>query len=244
MPENVVGRSETTSATSGSPSPSPAPSPALDAKIAAKLKGQNIVVSSKSVGYSISTIEDYSPADLTKIGLILRKFKYPVKNTSESVKTLLLNDPSLAPLVAQSKTAADLINSLAKQYLPGLDSSSGSGGPKAPALPSQQIQQVDPAIKNAIVRSVFQSKLGRDETPQELKDALVGIDKMISAGQVATTSIVGGKTQTTYTPAFSQERAAMNIGSKIESTTKGPIAQDLKEKKSLDFMDFLSQMRS
>lgn len=250
MADNVVGRTGmgTTPAATANPLffPSTVAAPAantaaLAAAIAAKLGAKNINVPVTTAITSLSTVEDYTPEELTKIGLALRKLKYPVKNTSSSVKALLLSEPDLVQLSARSNTATDLINSLSSIYLPGLDSS--SGGPKAPALPTQQIQQIDPAIKNAIVRSVFQTKLGRDETPEELKASLVDVEKMINKGQVTTTKVVNGKNQTTYTPGYSQARAEASIASGIDAATEGPIAQDLKEKKSLDFMDFLSQMR-
>lgn len=114
---------------------------------------------------------------------------------------------------------------------------------KGPELPTKQINQIDPATKAAIVRSVYQSKLGRNETPEELADELEKIDAGIATGQTATTKTVDGKNVTTYTPAYSGEVAQQNIGAAIEGATEGPIAQDLKEKQSLDFMDFLNGLR-
>ena len=110
-------------------------------------------------------------------------------------------------------------------------------------LPSKQINQIAPETKAAIVRSVYQSKLGRNETPQELAEELAKIDKGIATGQTATTKKVGGKNVTTYTPAYSQAVAEEQIGTGIEGATTGPVAQDLKEKQSLDFMDFLNGLR-
>ena len=120
-----------------------------------------------------------------------------------------------------------------------------SAPPKADTskLPTKQIQQIDPTIKAAIVRSVYQSKLGRNETPEELAAELEKIDKGIATGQTATTKVVGGKNVTTYTPAYSQATAEQQIGTGIEGATEGPVAQDLKEKQSLDFMDFLNGLR-
>jgi hypothetical protein len=117
---------------------------------------------------------------------------------------------------------------------------SGSGSGSGSNLPSKAINQIDPVIKAAIVRSVYQSKLGRNETPKELADELEKIDKGIATGRTATTKIVGGKQVTTYTPEYSQSVAEQQIGAGIESATTGPVAQDLKEKQSLDFMDFLN----
>ena len=110
-------------------------------------------------------------------------------------------------------------------------------------LPTKQINQIDPAMKAAIVRSVYQSKLGRNETPQELADELEKINKGVAAGQTATTKKVGGKNVTTYTPAYSQAVAEEQIGTGIETATTGPVAQDLNEKKSLEFITFLNGLR-
>ena len=119
----------------------------------------------------------------------------------------------------------------------------GSGSGSGSNLPTKQIQQIDPTIKAAIVRSVYQSKLGRNETPEELKAELKKIDAGIAKGQTATTKVVSGKNVTTYTPGYSQATAEQQIGTGIEGATKGPVAQDLKEKQSLDFMDFLNGLR-
>ena len=120
-----------------------------------------------------------------------------------------------------------------------------SAPPKADTsnLPTKQINQIDPTMKAAIVRSVYQSKLGRNETPEELADELAKIDKGIATGQTATTKVVGGKNVTTYTPAYSQAVAEEQIGTGIEGATTGPVAQDLKEKQSLDFITFLNGLK-
>lgn len=112
-----------------------------------------------------------------------------------------------------------------------------------PTLPTKQIQQIDPTIKAAIVRSVYQSKLGRNETPEELAAELEKIDKGIATGQTATTKVIAGKNVTTYTPAYSQATAEQQIGAGIESATTGPVAQDLKEKQSLEFMAFINGLK-
>jgi hypothetical protein len=131
-------------------------------------------------------------------------------------------------------------NMTPEQYLQAYSSPAKADTSK---LPSKAINQIDPTVKAAIVRSVYQSKLGRNETPEELADELAKIDKGIAAGQTATTKVVGGKNVTTYTPAYSGEVAQQNIGAGIESATEGPVAQDLKEKQSLDFMTFLNGLK-
>ena len=118
-----------------------------------------------------------------------------------------------------------------------------AGPQKGPKLPTKQISQIDPAMKAAIVRSVYQSKLGRNETPEELAAELEKINKGIATGQTSTTKVVDGKNVVTYTPAYSRAVAEEQIGTGIETATTGPVAQDLNEKKSLEFITFLNGLR-
>ena len=110
-------------------------------------------------------------------------------------------------------------------------------------MPTQDIRQVDPAIKNAIVRSVYQNVLGRNETADELAASLKTVDKLINAGVTTTKKVVNGKVVTTSTPGFSETAAAEKIAQEIQTATSGPVAQDYKEKQSLDFMSFLNGLK-
>jgi hypothetical protein len=110
-------------------------------------------------------------------------------------------------------------------------------------IPRKTVQQVDPLVKNAIVRTIYQNVLGRNETASELAESLKAVDKLISSGTITTTKRIGGKDVTVSTPGFSEAAVAESITKSIEGRTEGPVAQDLKEKQSLDFMNFLSKMK-
>ena len=191
----------------------------ISAKFKSRVAGQwNMGPDAVSRMNSVSSVEDYNPAQLTQIGIILKKLNYPVKNTIASVKTLLLNDSDLIPLVAKSKTAADLIAALNKSYLPGLDTQVAT-----PNLPSRSVYKYQQKDLEAVVNNAFQSALGRDATQKELTDQLAKIQPAVDAGTLTTTKeVINPKTKqkenvSTQTPAFSQASAQASIEEQLKA---------------------------
>lgn len=172
--------------------------------------------------------------ELTAIAAYLKKLGKPVKSKADLLDTI----SGYFPEAYKANDLNSVLGILKDQVIAGF-----SGEQTQANLPSQQINKVDPLVINSIIRSFYQNKLGRDASEAELAADTKTANDMINAGQTATTKIVGGKTVTTYTPAFSQARLEESIGKKIETATEGPLAQDYKEKQSLDFIGFLNGLK-
>lgn len=224
MTENVVGRKKATYGTPPAPStpsttPSPAPTPVnAITKANEKLGALGIPGLNPDATAAVSSAEEYTPAQLTQIGLILKKLNYSVKNTAASVKTLLATDPDLIQLTQSSKTYADLITTLNNQYLPGLDTTQAKTN-----YPSRNVYQYKPEDVYAIANTAYQNALGRDATEEEKKKTYASLLPQINAGTVSVSKDVLNKktgkmeTVTTQTPAFSQASATAEIEKKLKA---------------------------
>ena len=203
--------------------------------IVSRAASQGLTLDVKFTPKAVDFWSTLDSKESTAIASYLKKLGKPVKSKADLLDTISAYFPE-----AYKATDIDgAISALKDQIIFGF---SGDQGDK-PKLPTQQIVQVDREVLKAGIRSVYQNKLGRNEYASELAADLATAEKMIKEGQVATTKVVGGKTQTTYTPAFSQERLQSKISAGIDSATEGPIAQDLKEKQSLEFMTFLNGLK-
>jgi hypothetical protein len=228
MTNPVVGRGKTETNVAGNPDNTPTKIDTLTAdqvyaNISAKFKSRigtqwNMGADAINRINSISTVDDYTKSQLTQIGVILKKLNYPVKNTEASVKTLLLNDADLIPLVGQSRTAVDLINSLNKSYLPGLDTQVAT-----PNLPSRSVYKYQQKDLETIANNAYQAALGRDATKEELTMQLAKIKPMVDAGTLTTTKkVVNPNTKkmenvSTQTPGFSQASAQASIEEQLKA---------------------------
>jgi hypothetical protein len=216
---------------------SDAPSPSTSnwsTNIVSRAASQGVTV---SVDFTPKAVDFWSTLDdkeLTALASYLKKLGKPVKSRADLLDTISADFPE----AYKATSIEGAIGALKDQIIMGF---SGDQADKA-KLPTQQIQQVDPVVVNAVIRSVYQNRLGRNETAEELAADFATADKMIKQGQIATTKVVGGKNVVTYTPGFSQERLQEKISANIDTATEGPIAQDLKEKQSLDFMSFITSL--
>jgi hypothetical protein len=242
----VIGRVPTptpTKTVTASGEPTPTETPAAGASnsnfatnIVSRAASQGVTI---DVNFTPKAVDFWSTLDdkeLTAIASYLKKLGKPVKSRADLLDTI----SAYFPEAYKATNIESVIGSLKDQIILGFSGDASTGGPK---LPTQQIQQVDPAVINAVIRTVYQNRFGRNETPDELAADFAIADKMIKEGQVATTKVVGGKTQTTYTPGFSQARLEESIGKKLETTTDPSLQQDYLEKQSIDFIDFLTKMK-
>lgn len=201
------------------------------AGINAKLGNKGIpAVIENTDGLSVSA--GYTPEQLVNIGKILKKFGYKIKPSTEGIQSLLNSDPVLTVIGAKSKTYAEFINNLAKDYLPGLDTS--TGGAK---LPTKTVSQYDPIVLTNFVDSVYQNTLGRKATAEESAASLKQLETMVNAGTVTTSKVVGGQNVVTTTPGFSQERAQATIEEQLKQLNP----DDYDRKARIDFSSWLSQ---
>jgi hypothetical protein len=242
MAGQVVQRPTPTVAPTATATPAVTPSASASSSASTSNWSTNIVARAAAQGVTVSV--DFTPKavdfwstldnkELTAIASYLKKLGKSVKSKADLLDTI----SAYFPEAYKATSIEGAISALKDQIIMGF-----SGDQDTPRLPTKQITEVDPAVIKAVVRSVYQNKLGRNEYADELAADLKTAQDMIKEGQVATTKVVGGKTQTTYTPGFSQERLQTKIAANIDTATEGPVAQDLKEKQSLEFMDFITSL--
>ena len=236
-PPKVVGKPKVTATKSATPAAETESSSTANfaTNIVARAAAQGLTIDPTFTPKAVDFWSTLDNKELTALASYLKKLGKGVKSKADLLDTI----SAYFPEVYKATSIEGAISALKDQIILGFSGDQA----KEPKLPTQQIVQVDPEVLKAGIRSVYQNKLGRNEYASELAVDLATAEKMIKEGQVATTKVVGGKTQTTYTPAFSEARLGESIGQKIETATEGPVAQDLREKQSLDFMDFLNGLK-
>ena len=122
-----------------------------------------------------------------------------------------------------------------EQYLQWYSKNQGVGDENKPKV-SVQKYLFQPEEIQSLIDDTLKSVLGRKATDSENKEFYTAIQGMIDAGTITTTKKVGGKTVTETKPGYTKEKAQALIKKSVEE--KAP--QDLAEKQSLDFADFLS----
>lgn len=122
-----------------------------------------------------------------------------------------------------------------EQYLQWYAKNQGVGGANKPTT-SVQKYLFQPEEIQSLIDDTLKSVLGRKATESENKEFYTAIKDMIDKGTVTVTKKVGGKTVTETTPGYTKEKAQALIKKSVAE--KAP--QDLAEKQSLDFADFLA----
>ena len=122
-----------------------------------------------------------------------------------------------------------------EQYLQWYAKNQGVGDENKPKV-SVQKYLFQPEEIQSLIDDTLKSVLGRKATDSENKEFYTAIQGMIEKGTVTTTKKVGGKTVTETKPGYTKEKAQALIKKSVEENAP----QDLAEKQSLDFGDFLS----
>lgn len=122
-----------------------------------------------------------------------------------------------------------------EQYVQWYSKEQGMGGGPSTTVTKYLYQ---PEEIQTLIDKTLASVLGRSATKEENKEFYTAIQKMIDEGTVTVTKKVGGKTISETTPGYSKERAEAVITSKLQKSAPEDIAQ----KKSLDFNDFLTKL--
>ena len=242
-PAPVVGRKPGVPAVVPMPSPSPAatkPGLSVTDKINGKLSvdpSQPKIDHTKTDG--LNTNDNYSDAEILRLGKILKKLNYPVKPTRDSVVTIIATYPELAARQAQAPVNSDFISGLEKAYLPGLDTPTAAKAPDT----TRQVYQYKPEEINALIDDVYVTTLGRPATEQEKQAKFAVLNDQIQQGTTSVSKVVKNKktgkmeTLVTQTPAFSQTAAKTSI----EAELKKANPDDFDRKKRIDFAGWLSQ---
>lgn len=242
---NVIGRQTNTGLSTDIPGTKPTATPTatpVDAgladRIANKFKSLNIPLTPTTVD-SVANAEVYNDAQLTKIGLVLKKLNYPVKSTVASVKTLLATEPELIQLMSNSKTYSDFLTGLEKQYLPGLDT------PAAPNYPTRQIYKYGDDAIAKLVDSAYESQYGRTATEEEKQAKIASIRKELEVGTLSTTKQVKNPKTGKMENVVTQQQQGLTTAeatTKLEEQLKASNPEAYQRNKALEFNSALQKI--
>lgn len=124
-----------------------------------------------------------------------------------------------------------------EDYIGWYAKSQGLGKSDEP-IPTKSVYLYDKAQINDLVKKTVSNTLGRDASNDELTHFYSVIRDMIDEGTVSTTKKVNGVAVTTTKPGFSTEKAAAAIKAELKKSSP----EDLNQKQSLDFADFLAKL--
>jgi hypothetical protein len=243
-PTPVVGRKSVVKPIIPIPTPTTSQSPAPGTSVTTRINDKlGIMAGFPQIGgdafAGLNANDNYSDSQILQLGLILKKLKYPIKNTRESVMTIIATNPELVAAQGQAKTPTDFINALKSAYIPGLDT------PKEPKAPdtTRQVYQYKPEEINALIDDVYITTLGRVATEEEKQAKFAVLNEQIKQGTTSVSKVVKNKktgkmeTLVTQTPAFSTTAAKTSI----EAELKKANPDDFDRKKRIDFAGWLSQ---
>ncbi len=206
--------------------------------------GKKKTIKFKKTGYELEVVSDTAKASDLKSSYYtdptvesnwintLRKYGYGSVDPLKAAAIYELAVDGASDWYTKSKGSRKITP---EQYLQWYAKNQGVGDDNTPKV-SVQKYLFQPEEIQSLIDDTLKSVLGRKATDSENKEFYTAIQKMIDAGTVTTTKKVGGKTVTETKPGYTKEKAQALIKKSIEE--KAP--QDLAEKQSLDFGDFLS----
>lgn len=238
---NRVGSNATPAA-----KPTPKPSPkatgnfnadGLKSAVEGKIPGYSVGGNAGKQGYGLNLVGSLSNAEKTAIAQLLKKLGHSVKSIKDLNATL---STYYSDEYNGSMSYSQLYSALAADLIPGMSQDTTATA----AIPSRQISNYSDAQLEAFGKSIFQSKIGRMPSKDELAEEVNRFKKQIAEGTVTTTKKVYNKKLKRYenvtevTPGFSQERATIET----EERLKTQYADEYKLNKALAFKEDLNRI--
>lgn len=214
------------------PTPAPTTPPVVGSAasgISERLLGAGIILKTESTQLlaGADLYATLTTAQKSALAQQLKKFGY-VSRTNDQLKSNL--EAYFSDAFNNSRNFSSLMTAVQAEYIPGLD---GTGGPST----TQTVTNYDPIVLDKLIESIYQTTIGRKPTAEEITAKRSVVDNMVKAGTTTTSKKVGGKTVTTVTPGFSQERATAVISEGIKKEN----VSEYKQQQSFDFMDWLTK---
>ena len=191
------------------------------------------------VSSALSAQVGYTDAELTTIGKLLKKLNYTVKPIADSVRNTIQDNPELLALQTKNPLYSDFVNALSQAYLPGLD----SGTQAKFEGPSRNIYQYNDADIDTLINSVFEKKLMRKPTAEELASFRPKVKPKLEEGTVSTTKLqknpaTGVMEQvTTQQAGMTKEAVATSIEQELEKLNPDEVDRTAR----INFSSWLSQ---
>ena len=230
------------------PVPTPTPTPTKTStsgtifdKINKKLGDRGVTGAelTDTKGASLIEVITQDKAKATLLGKMLKARGKTVGASVEAIKNLFLSEPELASIATQAGDDYNkLVSLLAADYLPGLGKE-----PAAPNYPSRNVYKYTDDDVNLLINNVYQDKLMRPATEEELAKERKKIRPQLEMGTLSTTKNVRNKktgkmeTVTVQEGGPTKEAIATSIGSQLE--TLNPDETDRTAR--INFSSWLSQ---
>lgn len=200
-------------------------------------KGLPILV--PQVADALSAQIGYTDEELTNIGKWLKKLGYSVKPLADSVRNAIQDNPELLELQKRNPLYSKFVNAISQAYLPGLDE------PKTAAFdgPTRNIYKYTDADIDELITSVFQKKLKKQPSAEELALFRPKVRPQLEQGTVSTTKLAKNPTTgkmeqvTTQEAGMTKEAVATSIEKELEKLNPDEVDRAAR----IDFSSWLTQ---
>jgi hypothetical protein len=247
-PGKYTGKVPTPKVTVPTPTPTPTPTTtgvkpnSIFDKLNAKLKDKGVTGAevTDTKGASLIDVITQDKAKATLLGKMLKARGKQVGASVEAIRNLFLSEPELASIATQAGDDYNkLVSLLSSDFLPGLSSDK----PDAPNYPSRNVYKYTDDDIDLLINNVYQGKLMRTATEQELEDERKKIRPQLEVGTLSTTKNVRNpktgkmETVTVQQGGPTKEAIASDIGKQLELINPDEVDRTAR----INFSDWLSQ---
>lgn len=243
-PGKYTGKVTTPKVVTPTPTPTATPtktSASIFSKIDANLANKGVSVPTVT-GMSGGSLIDIAVQDKAKavfLGKLLKARGKQVGASVEAIKNLFLSEPELATLAGQADGDYNkLVSLLSQDFLPELGKQ-----PAAPNYPSRNIYKYTDEDLDTLVNNVYQEKLMRPASQEELAKERKKIRPQLEQGTLSTTKNVKNpktgkmETVTVQEGGPTKEAVATSIASQLETLNPDEVDRTAR----INFSSWLSQ---
>lgn len=188
---------------------------------------------------TINLIDTLSNKQLETLGLVLKKKTYTVKASAQYIKNLFATEPELVAIAAKSNGDYNtLLSNLSADILPGLAKGAG-----AENLPSRSIYKYSDEDVDTLINSLYQKRLMRPATPEELARERADAKLKLEQGTVTTSKKVKNPITGKLEVVTTQEAGPTKevVAQSIEERIKALNPDEADRTARIDFSSWLSQ---
>lgn len=244
-PGKYTGKIPTPKVTTPTPTPTPTsngvkPNSIFDI-LNKKLNDKGVVDAqvADTQGASLIDVITKDKAKATLLGKMLKARGKQVGASAEAIRNLFLTEPELSSIATQAGDDYNkLVSLLAADYLPGLGKEAA-----APNYPSRNVYKYTDDDIDLLINNVYQTKLMRVPTEQELADERKKIRPQLEVGTLSTTKNVRNprtgkmETVTVQEGGPTKEAIATDVGKQLELLNPDEVDRTAR----INFSDWLSQ---
>lgn len=188
---------------------------------------------------TINIVDTLNNDQLTVLAKILKKKTYTVKASAQYIKNLFSTEPELIAIASKSNGDYNtLVANLSADILPGLARDGGGEN-----LPSRSIYKYNDEDVDALINNLYQKRLMRPATPEELARERADAKLKLEEGTVTTSkkvrNPVTGKLEVVTTQDAGPTKEA--VSQSIEERIKALNPDEADRTARIEFSSWLSQ---